>query len=567
MRVHEVIAEIKYRPVLKKAGLEKVKYRAERNFIIIHIDALAFDYLLKAIQRNYMPFVRKLLESGNYKLSLWNCGLPSATPSFQAGLFYGDSFDICGFRWHEKDKNIPIEGKNPQSMRIIQERIARGKVPLLSGGAAYFSMLDGGATNALFALGSMAHPSQSLKGITWALFFLLNPVRFFRIFALSLWEYIRWWVKNVIRALFLSPLPWPEKPFLNIVVNVLFREMQTYACLMDIYRCLPAIYTNYYGYDEVAHQTGPASEEAFRVLRGIDSQIRQIFKMCAREPFNCYDIFIMSDHGMTPSVPFQEAYGQSFGDFIRGLVKEVTLREFYGPERVEYKGPLRKFLDIFHYAGHWLLNEGDEKVPAGTVVVSCSGPLAHIYFTSYRERLHLSQLTTLYPGLIERLLKHPGIGLLAAKEGEGIRILSSRGSLTWEKGGVHGDLSILAPYGDPEEIIDELARLASFPHAGDVLVLGAMKKKSVIVTFENQVATHGGPGGAQTRAFILYPSHIPLRIGPETRARDLYRFFIAHYRRDLIPELPEIDVNLKDIEGLEAESGIAAGLEVKPERL
>ena len=553
MRVRRAIAEVKYRPVLKRTGLEEARPGAERNFIIIHIDALAFDYLLKAIRRGYMPFVRKLLESGNYRLALWNCGLPSATPSFQAGLFYGDSFDICGFRWYEKDRNVTIEGKNPQSMHLVQERVAGGKIPLLRGGAAYFSMLDGGAANALFALGSMdsSHFLQSVRGVTWALLFLLNPVRFLRIFALSLWEYIRWWARRTFQTLFPSPLPWATNPFLNIVVNILFREMQTYACLMDIYRNLPAIYTNYYGYDEVAHQTGPASEEAFRVLKGIDSQIRQIFKMCSEEPFDRYDIFIMSDHGLTPSVPFRKAYGQSFGDFVREIVKETAIREFYGSERMEYRGPFRRLMEALRSVGNWPWNEDAERVPEGTVVVSCSGPLAHIYFTAHRERLSLSQIGRLYPGVIEKLLEHPGVGIIAAEEGEEIRFLSSEGSLTWEKGRVRGDLSIFAPYGDPGEVAEEMARLASFPHAGDLIVLGAMRKKGVIVTFEEQVATHGGPGGAQTRAFILYPSHVPLRVGPRTRARDFYRFFLAYYRGKTLPEPLALEVS---------EAGLEAGL-------
>ncbi len=535
--MHEVIARIKYRPILKRTGLKESEKKPGKNFIIIHIDALAYDYLLKAIKRGYMPFVRKLLESGSYKLALWNCGLPSATPSFQAGLLYGDSFDICGFRWYEKDKNFAVEGKNPQAIHMVQERIARGKIPLLKGGAVYFSMLDGGASTALFTLGAMNSSSflQSLKGATWALLFLLNPIRFLRIFTLSVWEYARWWVKKILRSFFPSPLRCTTKPFLNIVVNILFREIQTYACLMDIYRNLPALYTNYYGYDEVAHQVGPASEEAFRVLKGIDSQIKQIFKMCSREPFNNYDIYILSDHGLTPSVPFREAFGQSFGDFVKELVAEtaVAIKEFYGPERAEYKGPWRRLLETLRAMSPWPLGEEEEKVPEGAVVVACSGPLAHIYFTSRQERLSLSQVNAFYPGLLNKLLEHSGIGLVALKEGDEFHILSSKGSVVWKGGKARGDLKIFAPYGEPEEVAEEMVRLVSFPHAGDIIVVGAINRRGVIVTFEDQVATHGGPGGAQTRAFILYPVHVPLKIGPRTRASDFYRFFLNFYRQDL----------------------------------
>jgi hypothetical protein len=534
MPIGETIARVKYEPILRRLGLRKPQAKKGRGFIIIHIDALAFDYLIKAVQRGYMPFVRKLLEGGNYKLELWDCGLPSATPSFQAGLFYGDNFDICGFRWYEKDRNFTIEGKNPQAMHVIQERLARGTVPLLEGGAAYFSMLDGGASTALFTLGAMSSSYflPGLRNVTWALFFLLNPLRFLRIFGLSLWEYARWWAKRLFRSFFPSPLPWTTKPFLNITVNILFREMQTYACLMDIYRGLPAIYVNYFGYDEVAHQTGPSAAEALRVLKGIDSQIRQIFKMCSREPFNRYDVFIMSDHGLTPSVPFREAFGQSLGDFIRGLVERVeSLREISGPERSQYRGPWRKLLKAFRNISPWFSEE--LPTPEEEVIVSCSGPLAHVYFNAWRERLSFSQISSLYPNLLKGLIEHPGVGLVALKEGEEIHLLSARGSAVIKGGEVQGDLSFLAPYGEPEDVAKEIARLASFPHSGDVIVVGAMKGKSTIVTFEDQKATHGGPGGAQTRAFIIYPAYIPLKIGPQTRPHDFYRFFLNYYRPEL----------------------------------
>jgi len=508
--------------------------RKERGFIIIHIDALAFDYLLKAIQLGYMPFVRKLLETGDYELAPWDCGLPSATPSFQAGLFYGDNFDVCGFRWHEKDKNFTIEGKNPQAMYVIQERLARGRIPLLEGGAAYFSMLDGGASTALFTLGAMNSSRflQGLRSVTFALLFFLSPLRLLRIFALSLWEYSRWWAKRAFRSFLSSPLPWTTRPFLNITVNIIFREMQTYACLLDIRRGTPAIYINYYGYDEVAHQTGPSAAEAFRVLKGIDSQIRRIFKACSRAPFRQYDIFIMSDHGLTPSVPFREAFGQSLGDFLRGLVeREESLREIYGPERSQYKGPWRKLLRALQTLGPWSSEE--TPTPEEKIIVSCSGPLAHVYFNAWRERLSLSRLSKLYPSLLKGLIGHPGVGLVALKEGEEIHLLSSGGAAVWKDGEIRGDLSILAPYGEPEEIAGEIARLASFPHSGDVVVIGAMRGKSTIVTFEEQKATHGGPGGTQTKAFILYPAYIPLKIGPKTRSPDFYRFFLSYYRPEL----------------------------------
>ena len=47
----------------------------------------------------------------------------------------------------------------------------------------------------------------------------------------------------------------------QIVASVVFRELQTFGVLLDIYRRVPAIYANFYGYDDVAHQLGVFDRE------------------------------------------------------------------------------------------------------------------------------------------------------------------------------------------------------------------------------------------------------------------------------------------------------------------
>ena len=46
--------------------------------------------------------------------------------------------------------------------------------------------------------------------------------------------------------------------------------------------------------------------------------------------------------------------------------------------------------------------------------------------------------------------------------------------------------------------------MARFPHAGDLILLGAWDGERV-VTFEEQVATHGGLGGPQDWPFLAFP--------------------------------------------------------------
>jgi hypothetical protein len=70
------------------------------------------------------------------------------------------------------------------------------------------------------------------------------------------------------------------------------------------FRGVPAIYANYIGYDEIAHHLGPRSTAAYRALKALDRQIRDVKKALDTVALRPYDLYIMSDHGMTESLPF-----------------------------------------------------------------------------------------------------------------------------------------------------------------------------------------------------------------------------------------------------------------------
>ena len=68
---------------------------------------------------------------------------------------------------------------------------------------------------------------------------------------------------------------------------------------------MPSVYVNFYGYDEVAHSDGPLGKEAVRALRRIDSYIGEIDRI--RRIYRPEtDLYILSDHGMSPALPIQK---------------------------------------------------------------------------------------------------------------------------------------------------------------------------------------------------------------------------------------------------------------------
>jgi hypothetical protein len=59
------------------------------------------------------------------------------------------------------------------------------------------------------------------------------------------------------------------------------------------------------------------------------------------------------------------------------------------------------------------------------------------------------------------------------------------------------------------------------------MLLGAWQNGAV-VTFEDQMGTHGGLGGPQEKPFLLYPAELDLPSGAITSPCDLYTLFARY---------------------------------------
>jgi hypothetical protein len=89
----------------------------------------------------------------------------------------------------------------------------------------------------------------------------------------------------------------------------------------------------------------------------------------------------------------------------------------------------------------------------------------------------------------------------------------------------------LAGYGNAAWATAQVARLARFPHAGDLTLLGAWDGESV-VCFEEQVASHGGLGGPQDWPFLAFPAHARLAPWEIENAEGVYYKLAAVYGPD-----------------------------------
>jgi len=152
-------------------------------------------------------------------------------------------------------------------------------------------------------------------------------------------------------------------------------------------------------------------------------------------------------------------------------------------------------------------------MPVPDVVVAASGNLANIYFTAVRERMSLEGIARDHPRLMPGLVRHEGIGFIMVRS-------EKHGSVAIGRDGVHHladgtieGLDPLVPFGS--HAAHNLRRLDGFDHVGDLLVISMYDPSTEeVAPFEHQVGAHGGLGGAQTKAFVMYPTMLEAQKEP-----------------------------------------------------
>jgi hypothetical protein len=130
--------------------------------------------------------------------------------------------------------------------------------------------------------------------------------------------------------------------------------------LGDMFAGMPAAYATFVGYDEVAHHSGIESEDAFDVLRKLDRQLARL-ESAARQVPHPYHLVLLSDHGHSGGATFKQRYSLSLEEFVQQLATDKSSWRY--------------------------------------------------------ERASLEQIEAAYPGLLDGLAQHRGIGFVLATPG------------------------------------------------------------------------------------------------------------------------------------------------------
>ncbi|MGW8319763.1 MAG: phage holin family protein, partial [Candidatus Promineifilaceae bacterium] len=326
---------------LSRRRLEAKESDLGRGIVMLEIDGLSYQRMKRALEDGFMPTAKRLLETSSHGLSHVDCGLPSQTSACQAGIMYGDNYDIPAFRWYDKKQGRLYVSNNFRDAAEINGRYSNGQ-GLLRDGTSINNLMAGDASKAILTMSMLVEGPDEVDrrspGDMYLVF--VNPYFFTRALVLTIWDIVvelfqgaRQRIRNA----------WPrinrlEKayPLLRGVTNVFMRDVSTYTVILDVIRGTPAIYTTYVGYDEVAHHAGPDTKDAMDTLRGIDKQLGRILEVIERKAPRPYDVFVLSDHGQSYGATFRQRYGQTLSEYLETLLgSEARVAEVDATENAQ----------------------------------------------------------------------------------------------------------------------------------------------------------------------------------------------------------------------------------------
>jgi uncharacterized membrane protein YvlD (DUF360 family) len=511
------------------------------GFVIIQVDGLAEPILRDALRTGYMPFVNDWLASGSHRLGKYEALAPSMTSAGQVGILHGVQPGIPAFRWWEKERNYLMVSNHPEDAFEIERRASNERDLLRDGGASISNLVSGGATRAIATNSQLAKAGQGLQMKSFSMF-LYNPYNLTRgigqFIAAVVTEYFQARRQRVrdVKPRIGRGMPFP---FLKASTTTIMRDMLIDLVIGEMGRGTPIIYADYLGYDEVAHHTGPERPEAMAQLDRVDRMMRSLSRAAEDAP-RPYHFIMVSDHGQTQGAPFEDRYGIGLEELVRGLM-EGEVSSLDATNDVEGWGHVNTFLteasrapgagkvvsralrgsteagvvelgDTGAVRKGATPKEGEEVKPEGEageeipdLIVAASGNLANIYFTEVRRRMSLEDIARAHPQLLPGLVRHEGIGFIMVRSDEhGPLVISRDGMRNLESGEIEGH-DPLEHFG--EHAAANLSELDGYEHIGDIFVISMYDPSTQeIAPFEHQVGAHGGLGGMQTKAFVLYPA-------------------------------------------------------------
>ncbi len=516
------------------------------GFLFLEIDGLGEKVIRRAIADGHMPTLKRWINSGTHKLIGWETDFTSQTGAMQTGILLGNNTDVPAYRWWDKTQGKTVMSGNPKDAMSIEARNSIKKGLCSDGGSSRGNMFSGDAAESMLTFSTILDKRDRGPGF---FFYLFSPYVIFHILTKFVIELFKeWWQAYLQRRRkdkYITSARNFAYAFLRAGLGPVLHDLITFTVISDVLRGLPATYALFSAYDDLGHFAGTEAPEAYEALTETDHYFARIERALEEAP-RPYHIVVLSDHGQSIGPTFKAAHGVSLEELVKGHISgeaklfttEDTNEAWDNINSIltestnsttRTAGFIKKIMARKEREGTVSIGperdakeSKDAEASTANVVVYGSGCSGLIYFTDSKERLTAEQIGTAHPGLIIGLSQHPGIGFVLVKsEKQGSMVVGKKGVHYLDNDTVEGE-DPLADFGPNAAL--HLRRETSFSNCPDIIVNAVLDPKTEeIAGFENQVGHHGGMGGPQNHAFILYPAELPYDGKPVVGAEQVYK--------------------------------------------
>jgi hypothetical protein len=491
-----------------------------------------------AVTAGTVPTLTRWIRSGSHVMTEWTPKLPATTPASQMGILHGVIDGIPAFRWYDRARDKVMVANKPADAAVIEADLSTGRGLLVDDGVSISNLFTGDAPTAVLTMSRRVRGGELAQRAVAN--FVVNPSGLTRALSRSVSELIRdrFQAKRAVRR-DVQPRcerSW-ETALLRSVTNGALRDLNTILVAEHMLRGTRSIYVDYVDYDEVAHHAGVLRPESLEALEAVDAVLHQLELVAAAAPRR-YRFVILSDHGQSQGATFADRYGEDLATLVARLAdSDVAASD----DSVEGWGRTQALVDELaspdSMGGRRMAsasramdkssrNQPDQVTPgtgtpsrvsersedrsatgAATFHVFGSGNLGLIYVRGEKERLDRAALHRRFPGLVEGLAQHPGVGFVVVTDAEGPIALGNHGSHRLDDGRIEG-ADPLAPFGPYAPGF--VQRVAHRPEAPDIYVNSLIDPGTEeVAAFEGLVGCHGGLGGWQDRASAVIPADLP----------------------------------------------------------
>jgi len=506
------------RPLARRGAFRPAPLpQGKRRLLLLQLDGLSRARLSRAMTDGLLPRLRSRLEDERLVLSRFRPGIPSSTPAFQAGLFYGRSPSVPGFVWCDRASGREVRMDRPADAAALEARLRADGPGLLRDGSAYFGIFTGEAAMPRFCLSAMAgrqapaREEPRLGAWDLAASALVHSWTAARGLARAAVEAGRGIVDGARWTAAVGRLQHEPRFLLHrTFVAAVLRELAVQGVLLDVSRGVPIVYVDFLAFDEAAHRRGPDSPGAMGYLEDIDRALGTILSAVEAAPELGYDVHVLSDHGQVATQPFELLAGVPLTEFVARAERGERLR-----------GPLPLRPDRGLARGRTLGG-----AHAAGVAVAEGGDLAHVYFLEHRTPLSLEAARARHGRVLAALASSPAVGILAARGGR--RGLAMVRGTTLDLADAR-DVERL-PYPDPALLAAYLSDLVSLPDSGDLVVLGWRGEGRRTVAYAWEFGSHGGVAPEELECFVAHPPDRSFAFDRVVRPSELHAYYEEAYR-------------------------------------